>query len=602
MSNDTFLDRVWQGTSESWDWMRGVVLGEWEDKQSISQIVTSALAGFTPGLGSVMTLRDLLAVIVRLIRKPEKREEVTEWILLIAMLLPLIITVIGAAAAGVGALVGAELGAFLRAVALMLVKEGGVALKAIVEFFQAHGYGNVVKALQEVKFAKYQQQLVKALGDQLDKLIGLVRKVEQKLRALGPESLPHWLPGREAAMQGIANCQRFVQQAEALRKAAVDMIPKALVEMDRRLGALLAGNLKAATQVSHSVRTGKEAPEVEKLVAQNQAAQPPLAAPAAKPAAPAPLAGGQKPAVLAPKPAAARHAGGGDPGGQMLKNPKPPEPGNTRRLPERRTIALAGKREYAVLDRGGRPVGAKPHKPGETVMEFPAADIAGWRKHSVSVDEGWPNMHAEWKPGRWSEDFNTFSGELQASSLAAGSPTKLKRVVSHDAGTHADGGAFWNRDLPIDGEDLRATSAVKDSWNHDGKYVELTVPPAGHPVWKELNALQSKSAGKPVPYSEELKFWEGPASSQVYKKETDKGWVDDDWYLPGGKPQQFFDREQMGLLKERGFVSERKSTNFKDYDPEAPNATGGKGNIVPSDGPHLQVVPVDEAVKPAEKN
>ena len=156
------LERVWEGTGETWNWLRGVVLGEWEDHRSISQIVTDALAGFVPGLGSIITLRDLIAVIVRLARHPEKREQIDEWILLIAMLLPLIVTLTGVAAAGIGALVGAEVGGFMRAAALFVVKKGGVAFKATVEFFQAHGYGHVVQALKEVKFAQYKGVLVKS--------------------------------------------------------------------------------------------------------------------------------------------------------------------------------------------------------------------------------------------------------------------------------------------------------------------------------------------------------------------------------------------------------------------------------------------------------
>ena len=65
----------------------------------------------------------------------------------------------------------------------------------------------------------------------------------------------------------------------------------------------------------------------------------------------------------------------------------------------------------------------------------------------------------------------------------------------------------------------------------------------------------------------------------------------DDWYLPGGKPQQFFDREQMAVLQKHGFISERKATNFDDFDKEV-------GNIVPKDSPWFEVVPLDQAVPP----
>ena len=142
---------------------------------------------------------------------------------------------------------------------------------------------------------------------------------------------------------------------------------------------------------------------------------------------------------------------------------------------------------------------------------------------------------------------------------------------------------------------MRANSAIKESWNKDGEYVELRVPPKGDPVWKELNALQERASGAKVPYKEEVKFWEGPAASQVYKKQAaDGNWVDDDWYMAGGKPQQFFDRDQMELLRQRGFIGPRKPTNFPDFDPKV-------GNIVPRDGPFLEVVPLHEAVPPATK-
>ena len=213
-----------------------MILGEWEDNRSISQVVTDALAGFVPGVGSIITLRDLLAVIVRLARHPDKRDDVNEWILLIAMLLPLIITVLGAAVAGVGALIGAELGGFLRAVALFVVKKGGVALKALVEFFQAHGYGDVVKALRQVKFAQYQGALIKGMNEQLDKLVALVQGFRAKLQALSPQSLPSWLPGRDAAIAAIHKSGELIEQLNALRTKAREMIPKALIEMDQRLG------------------------------------------------------------------------------------------------------------------------------------------------------------------------------------------------------------------------------------------------------------------------------------------------------------------------------------------------------------------------------
>lgn len=544
------VNKVWEGADDTWQWLRGVLLGEWEDNRSVSQIVSDALTGFVPGVGSIVTLRDLIAVIVRLARHPEKREQTEEWILLIAMLLPLIITVAGAVVAGVGALVGAELGGFLRALVLCLVKKGGVALKALVEFFQAHGYGDVIKAIKQVKFAAYKDALIKGLGDQIDRLISLIKGFEARLKALSPESLPTWLPGRDRLIKALHHCPALIKQLEDVRRKALEMIPKALIELDNRLAALLAGDLKAATQVTHTLTTAQAAPEVARLE---------------------------------------QHSG------TALHNPHPPEPGNTRRVPERRLMPLEGKREYTYVDASGRPVGAKPYVPGHTRLEHPPLQDMAWEAQRSKVQEGWPNLASEYAPGRFATEYDTFSGSLRAQSAPAGSKRLFARLTSHDKGVEMDRGAFWNRELPADGVDMRANSAIKEGWNKDGEYVELKVPPTGHPVWHELHALQEQAAGAAVPFKEELKFWEGPAASQIYKKEINGRKIDDDWYLPGGKPQQFFDRAQMQALQRAGFITPRKATHFRDFDPEV-------GNIVPTEGPCFEVVPLDQAVPPPRKN
>lgn len=544
--SDTVLARVWDGAGETWEWLRGVILGEWQDDRSLSQIVTDALAGFVPGLGSIITLRDLLAVIVRLAKHPEKRAHVEEWILLIAMLLPLIMTVVGVAAAGVGALVGAELGGFLRAVALFVVKKGGVGLKALVEFFQAHGYGHVVNALKEVKFARYKDDLLKGLNQQIDKLLKLVREFEAKLRALHLESLPAWVPGRAGLIKALEHCQQFIKELEALRKVAVEMIPKALIEMDQRLAALLAGDIKAATQVSHTVVTGKAAPAVGRAVAD-------------------------------PK----------TPG--MGHSPTPPDPGNTRRVPERRLAPFyvaKHQQEFQYVNSKGIPVGAKPYHEGKTVVENPQLRSDDWRDYKGAVKEGYPDLTAPDYKGRSTTKYDTFA-DLNKADLKPGD--KIVRIVAHDADAYSDYGEFWTRSLPESGRDMRAGTAVKEAWNKNGSYVEMTVPPKGHPVWSELG----QDPSNPV-----LKGWEGKASSQRYEYVDPKTGkvVKDDFYLPGGDNQLLMDGKQLAILKKHGFISDRKPTNFKDYDPDVVNIDGSKGNIVPSGDITFENLPEDRAV------
>jgi hypothetical protein len=136
---------------------------------------------------------------------------------------------------------------------------------------------------------------------------------------------------------------------------------------------------------------------------------------------------------------------------------------------------------------------------------------------------------------------------------------------------------------------MRAGTAVKETWNKNGTYVELTVPPKGHPVWTELG----QDPNSPV-----LKGWEGKASAQRYEHiDPDSGrTVKDDFYLPGGDDQVLMDGKQMEVLKRHGFISERKSTNFKDYDPNIVNTDGTKGNIIPQGNIVFENVPMDQAL------
>lgn len=540
------LDSIWDGVTDDYKWIRGVILGEWDDNRSLSQVVADALVGFVPGLGSIVTLRDLIAVIFRLAKYPEKRDDVDEWILLVAMLVPLIITVLGLAAAGVGALVGAEAGGFLRAVALFLVKKGGVGLKVLVDFLHAHGYGSAIKVLQDIKFAAYEAALSRELARQIKKLQALLAGLSERVARLHPEHWPSWL-GRDAMLAVPEKVRHWTNALTELGQNAHDMIPKALLEMDQRLHALMAGNIKMATRTTHTLSTGTAAPKVARAVDD------------------------------------AEHG--------VARNVGAPEPGNTRRVPGRRVMALSGKREYGVVDVHGRPVGAKPYKDGD-ILDNPPVRADDWDDlYSTKVKDGYPDLASiDKRTGEPRSDFDTFSA-LQAHSIPAGSDTKLVRVVGK-GDPSMDAGTFYNRELPVDGEDLRAGCANKEAWNKNGEYIELTTPPKGHPVWQEIHGLRQARAGAKVkvPYQEDLKFWEGPVASQIYEVTLDDGTkVADEWVLTGGRIQQQLDFQELQALQRNGFISRRKPTNFPDYDPKL-------NNIVPKIGPAIEVVPLTQAV------
>jgi hypothetical protein len=226
------------------------------------------------------------------------------------------------------------------------------------------------------------------------------------------------------------------------------------------------------------------------------------------------------------------------------------------------------------------------------------------------IQEGYPNLDAVYDKakGKSAKDYRNFS-DLKTVDYRPGD--KLVRVIPHDDPSRAVG-KWWTETLPADGEQLRAGTAVKELWNKNGSYVELSVPPKGHAAWDEIHKVRRERAAaagfdpNAVPKEDVIKAWKGTASGQVYEHldPVTRRAVPDKYYLPGGDQQVFIDPQEQAILDryskaQKGnskFVSDQKPTNFKDYDPNVPNPDGSKGNIVPKGGPVLITVPKDEAL------
>jgi len=247
----TILDDAWSNVVGSMDWLKSVIYGEFADHQSISTIVAQMLINFLPGVVIVTSARDAVAIILRLAAHPEKREELMEWVLLSACLiviaLPIAMAAGGAVAVGVGAVVGgiagSELGAALRAVMLLLIKESSH-LVELIRFLQKFIKGDVLKFLRLVKFVKYEKALLLAVKKFTGKLVELVRALRLHL-----ESLRYF----DSVKSTIAKLAEWERRFYAVQQDALKQMPKALAELDARLGKVLA---QTAPKEAHMVPAG----------------------------------------------------------------------------------------------------------------------------------------------------------------------------------------------------------------------------------------------------------------------------------------------------------------------------------------------------------
>lgn len=253
----SILDDAWDDVVGGMEWLQSVLMGEFSDNRPLSAIVADMLLSFVPGVVIVTSARDAVAVILRLARHPEKREELMEWVLLCACLiviaLPIAMAAGGAAALGVGAIVGgiagSELGAALRAVMLMLIKEAST-LVELVRFLQMFVKGDILKFLRAVQFAKYERPLIEAMRIITGKIVEIVIALRVYLQGLRYF---------DSVKDTIAKLTEWEKKFYVVQQDALKQVPKALVELDARLLKVLA---QTAPKEVHTVAAGVRANKV----------------------------------------------------------------------------------------------------------------------------------------------------------------------------------------------------------------------------------------------------------------------------------------------------------------------------------------------------
>jgi hypothetical protein len=261
---DANLEYVWNKVAGGLDWLKDVLFGEFVDNRPVSAVVADMLVSFVPGVVIVTSARDLTAVIIRMVRDPKKREEVTEWMLVIGCTIPLVLPILaaaaGAAAAGVGAVVGgiggSEAGAALRGVCLMLIEHGGEILEDLIKFLRRFIKGDILAVLRDINFVKYTDAITKYVGKFIDGMISIIRKLIEELGHLT------WF---DSAKEIIAKLQKLEHDFYQVQHAAMQHVGPALTELQARLTKALAQESKPLEHLAvpdvHAPKPPKTTPE-----------------------------------------------------------------------------------------------------------------------------------------------------------------------------------------------------------------------------------------------------------------------------------------------------------------------------------------------------
>jgi len=201
--------------SEVGSWIWGTIEGGFNEQQSISQIIVDALIGMIPVVGDVTAVRDLVAVILRLVERPEKRKEKLEWVTLVLLIFALI-PVAGGAIKGVGKLIvaaGEDVG------------KHPTLIRDLVQFLNRIGEGDAVKFLKKLDFESYTSQISSQFEKLTKRLDDVLTATMKRAHAVIPDSM-------------MARLKQIQQGVRDLADAADKMIPDALKELNRRLKAV----------------------------------------------------------------------------------------------------------------------------------------------------------------------------------------------------------------------------------------------------------------------------------------------------------------------------------------------------------------------------
>lgn len=210
-----------QLATEVGSWMWGTVQGAWNEKQSVSQIITDAVIGMIPLVGQATAARDLMAVGTGLATSPEKRENVWDWVLF-AILLMALIPVMGGVMKGVGRLT-------LRAAREATENSAKLAALSddILAFLNRVGHQDAVKWFKALDFMKYEAELVSRCRAFCDTVILCINRYALRFKRVLPQSL-------------ISRMESLVSGFEAIKIAADKKIPEGLKKLNTTLKSIQA--------------------------------------------------------------------------------------------------------------------------------------------------------------------------------------------------------------------------------------------------------------------------------------------------------------------------------------------------------------------------
>lgn len=201
---------------EAGQWLWGTAQGAFNEKQTLSQIITDAVIGMIPVVGDVTAVRDIIAVSTGLATEPAKRDKPTEWLLLVIFIFALI-PVLGGVIKGVGR-IALRVTDDVAKNAPEIAKIGG----EVVAFLNRLGHKNAEAWFKSLDVLSHQAEILSKFRTLCDTVIISIDRYIIRFKAVLPQSL-------------IARAQQVAEGFKQIKVLGDKMIPQALKDLNDKL-------------------------------------------------------------------------------------------------------------------------------------------------------------------------------------------------------------------------------------------------------------------------------------------------------------------------------------------------------------------------------
>lgn len=229
-----FFTSIWNGVSGAANWVWGVIQGDFNEDATTSQIIVNTIITMIPVVDQVGDVRDVAAILYRMIWKEEYNDKLA-WIALFITLIGLVPT----------------LGSLAKGVLKTVLRNADIkVLLKVYNWFGTKGNGyRWIKGLRDKLTGEHLDTIISTMNKLLDRAVEHLKKARDN----------YWTPGswRAPIDKMKAQIAKFREIMPAkLREAAETLKSK----LDEAIAAGIARIERAGTRKKHTQRQGKQAP------------------------------------------------------------------------------------------------------------------------------------------------------------------------------------------------------------------------------------------------------------------------------------------------------------------------------------------------------